>query len=297
MKMRWYDRILVSLGGVVLMGVGVLVALSGIGAIELPEPFAIDAWLGSGWQWMPILFLVGLLIVAWGVHLLIRPLYSLFGERGGRYYTVKTDDGDGVHISVQALDHLVHKCLEEWPEVLTSQVRMGGQEDAMRIMLRVSLASGVRIPELLANVRTRIREYIEQCSGVTVDKVKIVVEAAKNEGGKEHKTAAKARDVKLLEEADEQVAPIVSPWLQASASEPEEAREPQVTQAAEKTQSEAFLFTASSDAFPFPEWKEDEVEQAAESSEKTEDGIAPHADAWDEGEQPAKEDQSDDAWQ
>ena len=59
MKLRWYDRILVALSGLVLAAAGVAVVLWGCGAIRLPEPFALDLWTGGDWQWLPVIFLGG----------------------------------------------------------------------------------------------------------------------------------------------------------------------------------------------------------------------------------------------
>ncbi len=182
MKMRWYDSILVSLSGLVLTALGVFVMLAGSGVIKLPEPLTLDAWLGSGWQWMPLVFLAGLVFIAWGLWLLLRP-FMRRGESRGRYYTVHDGGVDSVQISIQALDHLVHKCLDRRGEILSSNVRISGQEDAMRILLRITVRSGVTIPTLVAQVRKEIKCYVEQCAGVVVESVQIVVEATKDAKG------------------------------------------------------------------------------------------------------------------
>lgn len=205
MKMRWYDRILVSLSGLVLTALGIFVMLAGGGVMKLPEPLALDTWLGSGWQWMPLVFLGGLLLIAWGLWLLLRP-FMRRGESRGRYYTVHDGGVDSVQISIQALDHLVHKCLDRRSEILSSNVRISGQEDAMRILLRMTVRSGVTIPTLVAQVRKEIKLYVEQCAGVTVESVRIVVEATKEAKGA-------ANEPELL------LPPMEAPLIQASTEE------------------------------------------------------------------------------
>lgn len=180
LKLRWYDRVLVSLGGLVLAALGVCVMLSAGGILDLSSLFAFDVWLGDGWQWMPLIFLAGLLLAAWGVWLFVRPMLRS-RDTAGKYYTVQDSGEGGVHISVQALDHLVHRCLSIWPEILTAQVRIGGQEDAMRITLRTTLRSDVRIPDLIGEVRQEIKSYVEECSGVKVESVRVIVEATKED--------------------------------------------------------------------------------------------------------------------
>ncbi len=203
MKLRWYDRILVSVSGLILVALGVLVMLAAGGVLSLPEPFALNAWLGDGWQWMPLIFLAGLLLIAWGGRLFLRPLIRR-GEAGGKYYTVSGGE-TGVVISVQAIDHLVRKCLETWPEILSAQVKIGGQEEAMHLTLRVTLRSNVRIPELLRDVRAEIKDYIEECSGVTVQSVRVIVEATKDA------REAQKQELKLLPQKREESSPAPAP--------------------------------------------------------------------------------------
>ena len=45
MKLRWYDRVLVSLGGLMLAGLGILVMLAAggvVGVFGLPDWLALD---------------------------------------------------------------------------------------------------------------------------------------------------------------------------------------------------------------------------------------------------------------
>lgn len=180
MKLRWYDRILVALSGLVLMALGVCVILAAGGVITLPEPFAFDSWLGDGWQWMPLIFAAGALIVIWGLWLFIRPLRR-GSEPGGRYYTLQSVSDGNVRISVHAIDHLVHKCLDKYVQILSAKVRIGGQEDAMQITLHLTVQSDVRIPQLMEEVRADIKESLMQSAGVTVQAVQVYVDATKED--------------------------------------------------------------------------------------------------------------------
>lgn len=213
MRLRWYDRILVSLSGLVLTTLGALVILGGCGVLHLPEPFALDVWTGGDWQWLPAIFLGGLLIALWGLRLLIRPMCPK-KDMHGRYFTVKTGGDDTLSISVSALDQLVRKCLDARPEVLTSRISIGGQERAMRVTIRVTLRGGVCIPETVGKLQEQIKQYVSSCSGVAVEFVRVVVEATKAPAGSEE-------EVKLLEPAS------VAPAEEAPAKEPEPMKEPE----------------------------------------------------------------------
>jgi uncharacterized alkaline shock family protein YloU len=248
MTLKWYDRALIALGGLVLMALGVLLALAGSGLMG--QAWDLDIWLGDSWQWMPVLCAAGALLVLWGLRLIWR---QLFTARGGAYYRIGgMGEAGGVQIAVQALDHLVRKSLDTHPEILASHIRVGGQEDAMQITLRLTLRTGVRIPALVEQVRREIKAYVEDCAGVTVQQIEIIVASTKDArgGAKEEGAATQMRIADLPE------------------PEPEPLPEPEPEP----------LIALSPDAFPFPE----EAEETEEAEEAEEIALAP--DANDEGE-------------
>lgn len=179
MRLRWYDRILMALAGLILIGLGALVILSAAGVITLPEQIAFDTWLGDGWQWMPLVFLAGALLVIWGFWMLIRPFRR--GSEPGKYYTLKDEKDGDVRISVHAIDHLVHKCIDRYQSIASSKVRIGGREDAMDVTLRLTVRSDVRIPELVSHLQEDIKSSLMHSAGVTVDNVRIFVDATKDD--------------------------------------------------------------------------------------------------------------------
>lgn len=200
MNLRWYDRVLIALSGLLLAALGVLATLMGGGVVR-PESFTLDFWLGDGWQWMPVIVLGGLLLLAWGVWMIIRPFVET-SDTSGRYYILK-DRGDGeVQISVQALDHLVHRALGVWPEILSAHVRIGGQEDAMHITLRTTIQANVRIPELIGEVRAKIKQYVEECAGVRVESVKVIIVATKDAKQDEGKATLQSEGVRGVTEPE-----------------------------------------------------------------------------------------------
>ncbi|MCL1963990.1 MAG: alkaline shock response membrane anchor protein AmaP [Firmicutes bacterium] len=178
MNLRWYDRVLIALSGLLMACLGVLTTLVGVGVVR-PDSFGFDVWPGNSWQWTSILVLAGLLLLAWGAWLMVRPFIGE-GDISGRYYTLQNQEAGDVHISVQALDHLVHKVIGAWPQILSAHVRITGQENAMRITLRASIQANVRIPELIDKVRAQIKRYVEECAGVKVESVTVIIVSTKD---------------------------------------------------------------------------------------------------------------------
>lgn len=278
MKMRWFDRLLVSLAGLVLAALGVCVVLAGGDVIELPEPFAFDAWLGDGWQWMPLVFLTGVLFIAWGLYLLLKPVFRRRAP-ASKYYLVKDDAEGDVQISVQAIDHLIHKCLEKHKEILASQVKIGGQENAMRILLTLTVQSDVNIPELVTRVREEIRAFVERSSGVSVERVKVVVEATKDVKGHEPRLLPAHQEDTPAEKQEAGAASIAKNVGGDAPEELEKAYaykgpklrepEPDIDMTSFDTEPmEPWPVQLSEEAFPFPE---QEVERMLDEEEAKEE--------------------------
>ena len=264
MKLRWYDRILVALSGLVLAALCVMIVLCGCGAVHLPEPFALDVWTGGDWQWLPAIFLGGLLVFLWGMRLLIRPF--CFGkDKQSNYFVVKTSEQDTMSISVAALDQLIRKCLAARPEVLTSKVTISGQEKAMRVHVRVTLRGGVCIPEVVTKLQEQIKQYVTGCSGVPVETVRVTVEASKDAGGDEGEVKLlnaveklppvdAGRDEEIPAQAPEKTvqpeAPAVpeAPAAQEAAAEPEKAEPEAPAEETVPAESEAPAETAEAPA-------------------------------------------------
>lgn len=262
MKLRWYDRILVALSGLVLIAVGVCVILAAGGVITLPDAIAFDTWLGDGWQWMPLVFLAGVLIIIWGLWLLIRPFQR--GDRNGKYYVLK-DEADGdVKISVQAIDHLVHKCINAYDQIVSAKVKIGGKEDAMEITLHVVVRTDVRIPSLIEELREDIKKSLQHSAGVTVSGVQVYVDATRDDKDKdevryleaETKAAKDAPVEDFINTTNFYTAPVVVTADTKPAPEAIPEDEPKVAELKQEIDlgpDEPLPVDLSAQAFPFPE--------------------------------------------
>lgn len=187
MKVRWYDRVLQFIGGFVLLTLGVSSLLFGSNVIHF-DHFSMDTLFVESWQWTPIFVAVGVLLIALGIRLVVMT----FGLSKSRYYAVQNNDSDCVQISIQAVDHLVRKCLQRFDAIFPTQVQIGGQHDAIVIRIRMAIRSDVRIPELVSEIRGAVKEYIEDCSGVKVERVEVMVDASKDMGQQPEKANADA---------------------------------------------------------------------------------------------------------
>lgn len=261
MTLRWWDKILIALSGLVLIALGVCVILAAGGVIELPAAIAFDTWLGTGWQWMPVVFLAGALMIIWGLVLLIRP-FRRSGDARGKYYTLQSEPDGNVRISVSAIDHLVRRCIDAYGQVATAKVKIGGQEDAMTITLHLTLTGDVQIPSLIEELRDDIKRSLQHSAGVTVQSVQVYVDATKDDRQDGAKlltgTVADSRDA--VSDPINTVVFSKTPVVVTDDPAPDDAPagrpEPTVAELKKEIDlgpEEPLPVTLSDDAFPFPE--------------------------------------------
>lgn len=185
MNVRWYDRILILLGSLVILAMGALAIAAGGGLLpslwDTAWSHEFNTWLGAKWQWTPVIIVGGIVLVVLSILTLIRACTR--GGEGGRYYTLQSEPEGNVRISVHAIDNLVHKSIDQYGQVVSSRVKIGGKEDNMEITLHMTLHTEVNIPGLVGDLREDIMRSLEKSAGVTVQKVQIYVDAAKD--GKE----------------------------------------------------------------------------------------------------------------
>jgi len=186
MKLRWFHRALQLVGGTILVGLGALLVWNGFARRQFSN---INNQLHDLWNRSPIYIAGVVLLIALGFLL----VFFAFRVKRGRYYAVQTNDAGSVQISVQAIDHLIRKCVQRYDDVTLTSANVGGQHDAIVVRLRMAIRSDVRIPELVATIRAEVKEYIESCSGVKVERVEVIVDATKD--------AADRQDAKKKTEA------------------------------------------------------------------------------------------------
>lgn len=184
MKIRWYDRLLSILCGLLLIALGVCAIIAGggtaqtlLGDTELAR--AIDQAVWTNWQLQPLIVVLGIVVALLGLLLVVRAFRHSKGVHGRYYMLQKAEDGN-VRISVAAIESLVKKCLEQYPQIISSRTKIGGNEENMELTLHITLHTDVQIPGLIEDVRAQIRQTLERSAGVIVKKVEVYVDATKS---------------------------------------------------------------------------------------------------------------------
>lgn len=175
MKHAFWDRLLIVLCTLLLLGLAALVAGLMVGFI--PAGLVINQvhqLMENRTTRIVFGVVVAVLVVlAISVFWIVLPSSR---KRRSAFAVQQTEHGT-LKISVNALSHLVEKCIAQHPELTTVSSSIHSNEENIRVDLRVTLQSDINIPLAIASLQKQIKQYIEACSGVDVDSVRVVVEA------------------------------------------------------------------------------------------------------------------------
>ena len=177
MKIRILDRILVAVAGIVLLALcAALVAQVFFQADVvrfISEQVNVDSRL----------FRIAAAAIA--VLLLLIGIYCflmLFRHRSKRdkFILQKMESGD-LAISLNALETMVSKCMEQHSEIVTENIRLENQRDGLIIKIRGKVAGGISIPLTVDTLQKQIKQYVTACSGVEVKGIRVQIESSGEE--------------------------------------------------------------------------------------------------------------------
>ncbi|MDR1262984.1 MAG: alkaline shock response membrane anchor protein AmaP [Oscillospiraceae bacterium] len=185
MRIRWYDRVLIALSGLLLLALGLLLIMTGLHApkpvydfgIKLTQAFlglTVVHWIREGmWYVLAVTIAAGLAFSLWGV----RQWISLIPKRKHETFFAATQIDHGtLSIARPALEHLVQKCVSEHPEMSVSKINISNESEKAMVRLRATIRSGVSMPKATAALKMEIVKYISECAGIEVSNVQVIVE-------------------------------------------------------------------------------------------------------------------------
>jgi len=114
-----------------------------------------------------LLFILGILLVG----------ITLPGKRKrSSNYAIQHNENGMVRISVKALEALVQKVLDEHAELKVVTSSTYSDEESVKVDLHVTMQSDISMPLAISALQKQIKKYIESCSGVMVQEVRVYVD-------------------------------------------------------------------------------------------------------------------------
>lgn len=173
MRIKFFDRLLSAIVGVIILFLGVCLFIFGLGIF----PFEINLSILNGpfafWQRL-VMVGVALVLLLLGIH----SLSLLFRRHRDKGFIMQNTELGDMSISMQAMKNMVKRCIDTHEELKVTNTRIHRTRDGVAVDIRVSLSSGVNIPLTVNALQKQIKHYITSCSGVDVKEVRVMVETS-----------------------------------------------------------------------------------------------------------------------
>lgn len=177
MKHPFWDRLLILLCAAVAVcgAVGslalVLGKLSLVPVIELLTRISLLSLKSR-------IALVVLAIVLALFALLLIAVTLPAAKKRSSSFAIQQNENGMVRISLKALETLVHKCLDQHAELKVVTSSLYSDEESIRVDVHVTLQSDISMPLAISALQKQIKRYLEACSGVVVQEVRVFVDGA-----------------------------------------------------------------------------------------------------------------------
>lgn len=174
--MSMMNRILLTIYTLIIIVISVaILGLFGAMTVGVVTLQSIGIFLSSiafNWQF----FLTATLIAILFLIVSIRLLFSGAKPKAPMNTLIKHTDMGMIIISVNALDSMVEKAVRSFTEVKDVKINISPEADGIKIQLKILIMPDIVLPDLTINLQQKVKEYIEDYSGVIVKEVFIYID-------------------------------------------------------------------------------------------------------------------------
>ncbi|MCI5957011.1 MAG: alkaline shock response membrane anchor protein AmaP [Clostridiales bacterium] len=171
MRIKFWDRLLAALSGLLIVLAAVGLFVFGIGVLPLKLDLSVLEGPFALWQRV-VMVVISLLLLALGLH----GILLLFHRRREKGFVIQQTELGDMSISMNAMESMVKKCVDAHSELVVNSTRIHHSRDGIVVEIKITLQSGVNIPLTVNALQKQIKQYITSCSGVDVHQVRVMVE-------------------------------------------------------------------------------------------------------------------------
>ena len=175
MKHPVLDRILILICalGALLYAAGFVMILGGW--LSVDQIAGAVASLDPSNSQCRVIMIISVIILVVFAILLINVILPEKQKRSSNFAIQQNENGT-VRISIRALETLVQKVLEGHGELKVVTSSIFSDEQTVRVDLHVTLESDISMPLAISALQKQIKKYLESCSGVMVQEVRVYVD-------------------------------------------------------------------------------------------------------------------------
>ncbi len=177
MNKKIWVRILTALSGVLLVCAAMMALAETF--FHAPVTGAVSRLLNARTPGAVLLtLLLALAVGAMGVACVL----SLIPPRKNktRGFVMQKGENGAIGVSVRSIEGLVQTCVQQYNVVSRAEVSVLEKRDGIVILLNIEETAGVNIPLSVGALQKQIRQYVNACTGVEVQEVRVLVENTEN---------------------------------------------------------------------------------------------------------------------
>ena len=176
MKHPGWDRILILLCALVALGCAAGVVALLVGKISFDM---ITGWIAAVdmSKFVVKAAMVGIAALFVLLFLLLFAMILPSRKKRSSSYAIQRNENGMVRISLKALETLVNKCLNQHAELKVVTSSLYSDEESIRVDVHISLQSDISMPLAISALQKQIKKYLEACSGVMVQEVRVFVDS------------------------------------------------------------------------------------------------------------------------
>ena len=141
-------------------------------AITVLQKFAPDAMMTGKKQ--IVLAAAAVVFALIGVRLFAILLPAK--KKRSSSFAYQQNENGMVRISVKALEALVQRCLNQHKELKVVSSSLFSDEESVSVDAHITLQSDISMPLAISALQKQIKRYLEACSGVVVEEVRVFVD-------------------------------------------------------------------------------------------------------------------------
>lgn len=170
MKMRMLDRILLTIYTFIIFILSLV--LMGISIHIIPIRGALKSEVFFRYNW-PLTLIISLIFLFVSLRLLV----SGFSTKKPSSSLLTTTELGIIRVSVNTLDNLAQKAVRSFEQIKEAKSIIIPDTDGVKIQLKITILPEVKMPELTQNIQARVKEYVEQLSGISVKEVQVYIDS------------------------------------------------------------------------------------------------------------------------
>ncbi len=173
--MNLFDRFLLALYTLGVMVVILIIGLAVAGWTTPVELFRI-ALIHYNER-----LIIGAVLVVFLIVSIRFFLWALAGERRIIQGVVQETGLGQVKISVEAIENLVHRAVNQIRGVRQVRPRVVCLPEGINLFIRVTLSPEINIPQTTDEIQAKVSDYISEIAGIRLKSVKILVDGISSE--------------------------------------------------------------------------------------------------------------------